>query len=145
MSYGACISGITLANAGLGVIHGFASTIGGLFSIPHGVVCGTLMAAGNEVTLRKLREANDFSTALVKYTELGKLFSEKERESDEYYQDSFIDMLNDLTNTVQPGLLSDYGIGLADIETIVSQSGCKNNPVQLGSEEMMEIVVSRLS
>ena len=54
-------------------------------------------------------------------------------------------MLSDLTSTVQPDLLSDYGVGLADIEAIVSQSSCKNNPVTLEPDEMVEIVVSRLS
>lgn len=145
MSYAACISGITLTNAGLGVIHGFASTIGGLFPIPHGVVCGTLLASANEVSLRKLRELGEPSAALAKYAELGRLFSEKERQSEQYYQDSFINMLSDLTTTVQPDLLSDYGVGLADIEAIVSQSSCKNNPVSLEPDDMMEIVVSRLS
>jgi len=145
LSYGACISGITLTNAGLGVIHGFASTIGGLFPIPHGVVCGTLLATANEVTLRKLRASDGSPVGLSKYAKLGRLFSNKDRESDQYYQDSFIDMLGDLTNTVQPDLLSDYGIGLADIEAIVSQSSSKNNPVSLEPDEMIEIIVSRLS
>ena len=144
MSYGACISGITLTNAGLGVTHGFASAIGGLYPIPHGVVCGTLMAASNEMTLRKLRQMDESSVALYKYAELGRVFSKKDTASEQYYQDSFIDMLGDLTSTVQPDLLSDYGIGLADIETIVSKSSCKNNPASLEPDEMMEIIISRL-
>ena len=55
MSFAALTSGICLANAGLGVVHGFASSIGGMCDIPHGVVCGTIMASANEITVRELR------------------------------------------------------------------------------------------
>ena len=74
MSFAALTSGICLANAGLGVVHGFASSIGGRYNIPHGVICGTLMAISNEINVRKLRMEQSNPAALKKYAMLGELF-----------------------------------------------------------------------
>jgi alcohol dehydrogenase class IV len=38
-AYGALCSGIALANSGLGAAHGFASGLGGMYDIPHGLIC----------------------------------------------------------------------------------------------------------
>ena len=54
MAYGALLSGITLANAGLGVVHGLAGPLGGLMEIPHGLVCGMLVAAASAMNIRLL-------------------------------------------------------------------------------------------
>lgn len=42
-AYGALISGICLANAGLGGAHGFASGLGGMYDIPHGLICALFL------------------------------------------------------------------------------------------------------
>jgi alcohol dehydrogenase class IV len=42
-SYGALISGIALANAGLGAAHGFAAALGGSYDIPHGLACAVML------------------------------------------------------------------------------------------------------
>ena len=41
--------------AGLGAVHGLASPIGAFFPAPHGVVCGTLLAATTRVNIAALR------------------------------------------------------------------------------------------
>lgn len=144
MAYGACVSGITLANAGLGVIHGFASVIGGLLAIPHGVVCATLMAACNDLTLAQLRARQPQSQALRKYTKLGKLFSNCSGKSESYYQDSFIDMLTSLTAECNIDKLSKYGVTAMDLPVIASRSACKNNPVVLNAHQRQSILEARL-
>lgn len=42
-SYGAFVSGVALANAGLGAAHGFAAGLGGMHDIPHGLICAVFL------------------------------------------------------------------------------------------------------
>jgi alcohol dehydrogenase class IV len=42
-AYGALASGIALANGGLGAAHGFASGLGGMYEVPHGLICALLI------------------------------------------------------------------------------------------------------
>lgn len=144
MSFAALTSGICLANAGLGVVHGFASSIGGLYHIPHGIVCGTLMAEANRVTVRELRKNKNNPTALRKYATLGRLFLDAEGKSDDYYIDSFIQYLLKLTDELQLPKLRQFGIDRKDIGIICRITELKNNPVKLSLEALQEIVRERL-
>jgi len=42
-SYGAFVSGVALANAGLGAAHGFAAAVGGMYDVPHGLACAVFL------------------------------------------------------------------------------------------------------
>ena len=56
MAYASLLGGLALANAGLGVVHGFAAPIGGMFDAPHGAVCAALLPAGMRANISALRE-----------------------------------------------------------------------------------------
>ncbi len=43
MSMAASVSGICLANSGLGMAHGIAAALGAAFELPHGLTCGVLL------------------------------------------------------------------------------------------------------
>jgi len=144
MSFAALTSGICLANAGLGVVHGFAGTIGGMFEIPHGVVCGTLMAKTNEVIIRELRKKDAGNQALAKYALLGELFLGEKGRSRDWYADGFADHLNSLSHELGMKALGDYGIREKDLPAICRQTDIKNNPVPLSEDDLYEILYSRL-
>jgi len=72
MAYASLMSGAVLANAGLGIVHGFASPIGGYFKIPHGVICGTLLAEAVKMNIRLLMKSeNKEDYFLKKYAKVG--------------------------------------------------------------------------
>jgi alcohol dehydrogenase class IV len=144
MSFAALTSGICLANAGLGVVHGLAGTIGALYDIPHGVACGTLMAVANDVSVRELRKISGGHLPLKKYAVLGRIFSDSPDKEDDYYTDHFIAFLHELTDRLNLPHLGDYGIGTGDLELISLQSDVKNNPVDLPAAVRSEILARRL-
>lgn len=143
MSYAAMLSGIALANAGLGTVHGFASSIGGLFPIPHGVICGTLVAEVTALNIRKLTMRKE--EAFYKYARVGKLIAGPcLNRPDEYYCDLLTDTLRQLVEGLNLPRLSDYGIGKRDIPQIVTGTENKNNPVSLSFEELGDVLEKRL-
>ncbi|MCU0377922.1 MAG: iron-containing alcohol dehydrogenase [Bacteroidales bacterium] len=144
MSFAALMSGICLANAGLGAVHGIAGTMGGMFGIPHGIICGTLMAAANEVNVKALRSSSGNHSALTKYASLGKIFCEEDDKSDEWYIDAFLNRLNEMTIQLQLPGLGSYGLATEDITLICDTTDIKNNPVRLTPEDLAEIICRRM-
>lgn len=148
MAYGSLLSGICLANAGLGIVHGLASSIGGLFRIPHGVVCGTLLAESTKKNIMNLkRKGPSGKKELYKYANVGALFDGK-KEFDQtqvdYYCSLLIENLEKWTTYLRIERLGKYRIRIDDIEKIVSKTGLKNNPVSLNKEEIYDLVKNRI-
>jgi alcohol dehydrogenase class IV len=140
MALASYLSGITLANAGLGLVHGFASAIGGYFNISHGVICSSLMAPSNKITVRKLRAEKSNDAALAKYAAIGKLFAGIENKSDAYYTDSLLAHIESLSHELKIPTLKASGIAPTDFEKIIRASDNKNNPAILHKKEMEEVL-----
>jgi alcohol dehydrogenase class IV len=140
LSFAAYLSGVTLANAGLGLVHGYASAIGGFFDIPHGVVCSSLMSAANQLTVKKLRATNLNPQALTKYATVGRIFSDNTNKPNDYYVDFLLDTIQHYTSELKIPTLSKLGIGPDSFEKIVKASDNKYNPVALDHNEMIVVL-----
>jgi alcohol dehydrogenase len=141
MAYGALLSGITLANAGLGVVHGLASTIGGIYPIPHGVICGVLLGPATRITIEALRNAGlSGEVFLKKYSRIGFLVSGIQGNDVKGGCELLIEKLEEWTKILRLPLLSDCGIKKEDIDAIAAKAGNGNNPVKLGKDEIGEIL-----
>lgn len=144
MAFAAYLSGITLANAGLGLVHGFSSPVGGFFDIPHGIVCSALMAPSNKITVRKLRSENSNHGALKKYATVGRLFLGQDNQSDDYCTDFLIDLIGFWKNEMDIPSLSQYGIKQEHLQKIADKTDAKNNPSPITKEDMLEVLESAL-
>jgi alcohol dehydrogenase class IV len=144
MSYASMLSGITITNAGLGLVHGFASSIGGRKDIPHGVICGTLMGIVNRAIVERLLKEDTHPEALEKYIRLGKLLSGTDERSDVDYAFYVANYIESLVEELKIPTLGSYDLSEEDLTAIVRTTDHKNNPVVFAPEELKDMLVKRL-
>ena len=109
MSYAALLSGITLTNAGLGIVHGLASPIGSYYNIPHGVVCGTLVGVSTRINIENLRKDKETNIGyLEKYAEIGRLLSYDNCENLDQCCDYLVNQIEQWVQSFQIPKLGDY-------------------------------------
>jgi alcohol dehydrogenase class IV len=140
MAYASLLSGITLANAGLGTVHGFASSIGAYFDIPHGLICARMMAPVNRLTINRLKKDASDNLALNKYARIGKLFSKDKNKKDVHYVEILLEVIQRWTEQFDLKRFGDYGMLENDIERIVCATGNKYNPAPLSKDELSEAI-----
>ncbi|WP_375058333.1 iron-containing alcohol dehydrogenase [Zobellella sp. DQSA1] len=139
LSYAAMLSGICLAQAGLGAVHGMASPLGACFPVPHGMVCGILLADTTRANIAALRERIPLSPALDKYARVARWLSGDDRAGAE----DLAGLLQGWTRACRLPRLADYGMVAADIPRMVAMSGgnsMKTNPLVLTDAELGDIL-----
>jgi len=148
MAYAALLSGITLAQVGLGSVHGLAAPLGAFFPIPHGVACGTMVAVCSETNLMALRQRAPDSPALAKYAHIGKVLAQDMALDDADGCEILLKTLFAWTHELRLPPLAAYGMGRADIDRVVANcrgSSMKTNPVPLTDAEIAAALIKRLS
>jgi len=147
MAYAALLSGITLAQCGLGSVHGLASPLGAFYPIPHGVVCGTLVAEASAVNIRAMREREPDNPALVRYARVGEILCQQHFRQPEVAWAALIDLLHDWTGHMQLSRLGVYGVKQEGLDHVVAHSrgsSMKTNPIVLTDAEIKSILLARL-
>jgi alcohol dehydrogenase class IV len=143
--YAAFLSGVTLANAGLGIIHGLAGPVGARVPMPHGTVCATLLWEACRMNIRYIREQRGAEDAmLVKYARVGRILSASPDADVLQGCDLFLEKLNEWTERLRIPRLGDYGMEESDLDGLVAQAGQKANPVQLDARDVKAILKARL-
>lgn len=147
MAYASLLSGIALAQVGLGSVHGLASPLGAFFPIPHGVVCGTMVAAATKINIQAMQTREPDNPALNKYAQVGRLLTGRDNINDSHARDALIVLLTEWSETLQLPRLGNYGISEADFAKIVANSrgsSMQTNPILLTDAEIETILKQRI-
>ncbi|MHC4559940.1 MAG: iron-containing alcohol dehydrogenase, partial [Planctomycetota bacterium] len=75
MALASLFSGLALANAKLGAVHGFAGPLGGMICAPHGTICARLLPYVMETNVQALQNRKPDSPALARYDEIAQLLT----------------------------------------------------------------------
>jgi alcohol dehydrogenase class IV len=143
MALAAMFSGITLSHAGLGLVHGLASPLGGFFDIPHGVVCGSLMAPVFAHTIDNLMEQPE-NPAIPKLVIVSKVFADFKYKQEKEYLQAFKEKLLHITSLLELPRLSEYGFTEELIPKIIEHTSHKSHPVKLTEAQLEDTLKSRI-
>ncbi len=136
MALASLFGGLALANAGLGVVHGFAAPLGGGWPAPHGALCAALLPHGVAANLAALRARAPQSPALERYATVARLLTGRE---DARAEDG-VDWLRALCAELKIPALRAWGLAQSDLAGVVAKaaraSSMKANPLPLTDEEL---------
>ncbi len=136
MAHAALLSGMCLANSGLGMAHGVAAALGVHCRVAHGVACALLLP----VALRVNRSVRQAELAQISQ----RLFHDRTFRSPGAAVDFLIDAVSALCDRVGvPRRLSQIGVRSDQIPAIVRDSrgsSMSGNPRDLSDAELTEIL-----
>jgi alcohol dehydrogenase class IV len=138
MALASLFSGMALANARLGAVHGFAAPLGASLGAPHGDICAALLPHVMEMNIAALRAAAPGHPALDRYAEVGLLLT---GERDAMAGVRFVESL-----CADLGIrnLESLGLGDADVpdaaRKAAAASSMKGNPLELDHEQLVAVL-----
>jgi alcohol dehydrogenase class IV len=140
MALASLLSGLALANAGLGAVHGLAAPLGGAFSAPHGAICAALLPHVMAINAQLLRQTQPANPALLRYAEIARILTGNPNAE---AQDG-VCWINQLSRALRIPRLAAFGINKDSFGQLAakaaSASSMRGNPVLLSPKVLREIL-----
>jgi alcohol dehydrogenase class IV len=137
MAHAALLSGMALANSGLGMAHGVAAALGVLCNVPHGLACAVMLPAA-------LRANRDVAAAELAMLERGVSRGAATPADDGEAADHFIDRIEQICRAVGiPERLSALNVRAEQIPALVAESrgnSMSGNPGELPNDELSRLL-----
>jgi alcohol dehydrogenase class IV len=144
MSLASLLGGLALANAGLGVVHGFAAPVGGMFDAPHGAICAALLPHGMAINIRAARARAPEGETVRRYEAVARLLTGRP----DAVAEEGVEWVRELYRELQIPPLSSYGIQGRDVPALVEKaskaSSTKGNPITLTLDDLREVLTNAL-
>jgi alcohol dehydrogenase class IV len=138
-------SGMALANAGLGAVHGFAGPIGGRFPAPHGAICAALLPHVMDANVRALESRAHESPVRARFVHVARWLTGHPAAG----AADGVEWIRERVARFGIPPLASYGISAADVPELVAQasraSSMKANPIVLTPDELSAILLEALS
>jgi alcohol dehydrogenase class IV len=139
MAFGSLLGGLALANAGLGVVHGFAAPLGAMLHAPHGALCAAVLPHAIVINIQALRGRTPEHEALRRYRDIARILidcSTAEPEDGAKWVAALCQQLS-----IAP--LRVHGFEPQQIPALVEKAAqansMKGNPIPLTTQELTEI------
>jgi len=144
MSLASLFGGLALANAGLGVVHGFAAPLGAMLHAPHGALCARLLPLVMEANIKALETQQAGHPALSRYAEVARIMTGDQNTS---AQDG-VKWVSELVQELEIPALSVHGMTATRIpeavEKAMKASSTKGNPILLTETELTKVLEQAL-
>jgi alcohol dehydrogenase class IV len=133
-------SGLSLANARLGAVHGFAAPLGGQYAAPHGALCAALLPSVVLANLEALKGREPSNPALARYREAARILTGNPQAAPE----DVATFTERLRREMGIPRLKEMGIRREDFKALCEKaarsSSMKGNPVELSMEELRTVL-----
>lgn len=142
MALASLFGGLALANAALGVVHGFAGPLGGMLHAPHGAICAKLLPLVMEANIEAMMAENH--SRLARYEEVARILTGKASAS----ASDGVRWVSELASELKIPSLSAHGMTSSHIPEAVQKtlnaSSYKGNPIPLSPQGLTGILEKAL-